>query len=687
MQRFLFFILLFSFLSHLPAHAGSSAWQKDQDVSVRLISAVEGTGTETRIPLGLEIQLAPGWHTYWRTPGEAGQPPRFNWQTSMNPGGNLQDVQVLFPAPQRYSEQGIETIGYRDHVVLPIEAQVLSPGKALVLDTKLELLVCSATCIPKQFSFLLAIPPGEATPGPEASLIQEAQKRVPLSSGAAELTITNVQRNPDNLVITVSKKTPFSAPDIFIENDHNVVFNKPEVVMNEDKSTATFRLKTSAALPEGVSLATLPVTITITDNGQALEQKLDESFVPAGDKKHCMLWYFFLLALIGGFFLNLTPCVLPVLSLKILSVINHGGGDNCAVRRSFFTTALGILFSFLLLAGVTIGLKETGQAIGWGVQFQQPLFLVFLILLLTFFAANLWGLYEINLPRFLADKFDPQYHPKLAGDFASGAFATLLATPCTVPFLGTAVGFALAAGPTEILLIFTALGLGMAVPYFVVTLWPRLATALPRPGAWMIKLKHVLGWVLAVTATWLLWVLSIQLTLSSALEVAGGMLGIIVLLYLRRRTLFRRFVPAAIACIILFVLGIAFFSKPSEASVTSGPWQSFNELEISRYVSEGKTVFVDITASWCVNCKANKQFTFSRSEIFSRLFQSPDVVPMQADWTNPNPQLGLFMKRFGRFGIPFNAVFGPKAPQGIILPEIITPAAVFEALDKAKNES
>ena len=684
MRRFLFVFLLLSGLAPLSAQAASRAWEKDEDVSVRLISALEGTGTETRIPLGFEIKLAPGSHTYWRSPGEAGLPPQFDWLSSTTGGGNLLDARVLFPAPKRLSEQGIETFGYSGHVVLPIDAYLREPGKALIADAKLDLLVCSATCVPKRFSLRLALPEGDAIPGPEAPIIRKAQALVPSMERATVLSITGVERRANGIKITVAKQGAFNKPDLFVENAGNVVFAKPVLTLIDDKSTASFTLAPQEAAPENVSLTTLPLTVTVIDGDQAIERTLDGSFYSQTNKTGSFL-FFFVLAVLGGFILNLTPCVLPVLSLKILGIINHGGGKKRAVRRSFLTTAAGILFSFLLLAGAAIGLKATGQAIGWGMQFQQPVFLVFLILILTFFAANLWGFYEIVLPRFLADRAGRSFHPKLAGDFASGAFATLLATPCTVPFLGTAIGFALAAGPMEILAVFAALGLGMALPYLGIAAWPRLAMALPRPGKWMIRLKHILGWALALTVAWLISVLMLQISFASALKIAGGIIILILMLFLQRRELFRRFSRMIIAVIVLFSFGIVFSSEsPHDSPSVNNGWHKFDEASIIRFVNEGKIVFVDITASWCVNCKVNQRFALSHENVIARLFYSPDVIAMQGDWTNPDPVITKFLRSHGRYGIPFNVVFGPKAPQGIILPELITPGRVIEALDNAR---
>ena len=370
----------------------------------------------------------------------------------------------------------------------------------------------------------------------------------------------------------------------------------------------------------------------------------------------------------------------------MLSVISHGGGDAKLVRHSFMVTAAGILFSFLALAGVTILLKEAGLAVGWGVQFQQPVFLAVLILLLTFFAANMWGLFEINPPRWLADSLTGPYHPKLAGDFATGAFATILATPCSAPFLGTAVGFALASGPQNILIVFLALGFGMTLPYLAVALCPRLATALPRPGPWMISLRHLLGWALAFTALWLIWVLAAQISGRGAFVVGLCMLAILGLFALKRMRQ-RYYLNFGIASFALLAFGtvLAGTLTPKPNAVVEAGWHLFDETEIAADVAAGKTVFVDVTADWCLTCKANKKFVLSSDDIKQRLFHS-NVIPMQADWTNPDPVITAFLQKYGRYGIPFNAVFGPGTAQGVVLPELLSSDAVNKALDQAEKK-
>jgi len=691
------FLLVLLCLLPAPVWAASSPWQHSDEMAVRLISATEGTGGQAALLLGLDIQLAEGWHTYWRSPGDAGLPPSIDWEDSEN----LAKLDILYPAPIRYSAMGMDTVGYRGRLVLPLRATLAKQGEPLRLVGALDILLCKDICLPKHFPLVLELPvAGGTLHSVEYPLIQKALASVPKDEDT-KLSITKLTRGSQAIQLTLNGTEKLRAPDMLIENDRSVTFEAPKVTIGPNGKTALFTFALVGELPEGESLAKLPITVTAMDDGHALERSFSPEQHPivetsksiaappkAPDTNSTILpfWCVLLLALAGGFILNLMPCVLPVLSLKLMSLIRHGGNAKQRIRHSFLSTAGGIVFSFMLLAFATIGLKATGQVIGWGVQFQQPLFLVFMIALLTFFAANLWGFFELGVPAFVSDLVDPHHHPKLAGDFATGALATLLATPCSAPFLGTAVAFAMAAGWVEILSVFAALGIGMSLPYLAVALWPRLASALPKPGAWMVVLSKILGFGLAATALWLLGILAAQMGKSGTVLVGLAMAAILFQLYLRHKKILRFLTIPVIAFALLGSCGIAYVATaPSSHAPEMGAWQRFNEETLARNLREGKTVFVDVTADWCLTCKVNKRFTMTRKAVQDRLFGKRGVVTLQADWTNPNPIVTAFLNKHGRFGIPFNIVFGPHAPDGIALPEILTPSLVIEAIDKAQG--
>jgi suppressor for copper-sensitivity B len=395
------------------------------------------------------------------------------------------------------------------------------------------------------------------------------------------------------------------------------------------------------------------------------------------------------LALVGGLILNLMPCVLPVLAVKLLAVVSKGGRSRRDVRLGFLASTAGILFTFLVLGAASSAAKAAGSAVGWGVQFQQPLFLVALALLCTLFAGNLWGLFEIRLPAKLAGSIvarDRDYG--FAGDFLSGVFATALATPCSAPFLGTALGFALAGGPIDIVAVFIALGIGMALPYLLVALFPGLANRLPRPGGWMITLRRILGFALLGTAAWLVSVLVVQAGSLAALSV-GACLGVLLILLWAQQRLhgFRRvaaLISLAIASALAFVPPDLFQARarPDQAKIAHGLWRPFDAAQIPKLVGDGHVVMVDVTADWCISCRVNETLVLDRAPVATALARD-SVVAMKADWTRPSDQIAAYLASFGRYGIPFNVVYGPGAPEGILLPEILTSGAVIEALDRA----
>jgi suppressor for copper-sensitivity B len=377
------------------------------------------------------------------------------------------------------------------------------------------------------------------------------------------------------------------------------------------------------------------------------------------------------------------------------------------VRASFLASAAGIVASFLVLAGAAVALKALGLTVGWGIQFQQPLFLTAMAVVVSLFACNLFGFFEILLPRWAQGlpglgqgprgpaTAGGAAEPSLIGHFLTGAFATLLATPCSAPFLGTAVGFALSRGAAEITLIFAVLGLGLAAPYLAVAAFPALATRLPRPGPWMVILRRILGLALAATALWLLSVLATQVGLASALGVGGLLAALGAVLWLgHARRMGRLPAPAVAAALALaaFVLPAVLPVPDANAVAQQGDavagdpaWAAMDLGLIPALVAEGKVVFVDVSADWCLTCQVNKKLVLDRGEVLARL-GSGEVVAMRGDWTLPNEEISRYLEGFGRYGIPFNAVYGPGLPDGLALPEILTTGTVIEALDRAVGE-
>jgi suppressor for copper-sensitivity B len=516
------------------------------------------------------------------------------------------------------------------------------------------------------------------------------------------------------LRIVASAAQPFTKPDLLIEGPAGFRFGKPRVQKLEANGSAGRAVLLASVSPPPKSvrsgsptdLVGANLVLTMIDGSRAVEQQLKvrqgqvaldqvaaPSIVPVLPAVSLAAFLGILgLALIGGFILNFMPCVLPILSLKLLSVVGHGGGGMRDVRRGFLASAAGIVVSFLVLGTVAVALKAGGQAAGWGIQFQHPLFLTATAVIVALFAANLWGLFEIRLPSAVADAaltVGQDSRHGLTKHFLTGAFATLLATPCSAPFLGTAVGFALARGPFEIYAIFTMLGIGLALPYLVIAWLPWLATRLPRPGPWMVTLRRVLGLALAATAIWLLSVLDTQAGHPAAFLGGGLIGGLLAVLWVGRMAVTSS--PRVIwgVATIIAVLGILLppqFAQEGlpDREIAQGAirWQKFVPEAIAGHVAAGRTVFVDVTADWCVTCKVNKALVLDQADVAARL-NDEGIIAMRADWTRPDPKITAFLQRFMRYGIPFNVVFGSKAPQGRTLPELLTRDAVFSALEAA----
>ena len=684
-------------VSPVAAEPAASPWHETDQTSFRLISAANAVGASAKLSFGLHFKMQPGWKIYWRSPGDAGYPPSIDWAGS----GNLKDAVIRWPLPHRFSVLGLESIGYETEVVLPLTLSPVVPGAALNLRAEVDFLTCSNICIPYRASVAMDLPPGPATPSPFAHLINRYSVQVPGDGSAHGVRMEKAEAVHDGkdwiVRVTASVDQPFAAPDLFVEGPNVLVFDKPSVRFSDNRRRAVLSARVWGVedLEPPASLINSALTFTLVDGERAAERALA---VQPGieDGGGLSLLSILGLAILGGLILNLMPCVLPVLSIKLLGVVGHGGGDRGEVRLGFIATSAGIIAAFLGLAGALVGLKEAGMSIGWGIQFQQPVFLIFMTIVVTLFACNLWGFFEINLPRAVTDMGERAGRGRgLSGHFLTGAFATLLATPCSAPFLGTAVGFALARDAVDILAVFTALGIGLALPYLLIAAVPGLATRLPRPGRWMIILRRILGFALAATAVWLLSVLIAQIGDLGAVTIGGFMLAMVAAVYLGGK-IGRLWLVGGGGGGVLAVLAVmtpallpAGAVSPRTAAddpVFKEIWQPFDPTAIAGLVADGKTVFIDVTAEWCITCQINKGVVLSNADILDRLRQG-DVVAMQADWTLPDDGIARYLAGFQRYGIPFNAIYGPGAPGGVVLPELLSHAAVMAGFDKAAGDT
>lgn len=679
----------------LAADAASGQWQKADFASARLISAAEGSGAAEHLKLGVEINLKDDWKTYWRSPGDAGLPPTLDWTGS----ANFKSAALAYPAPERFQLFGLQTFGYSRNFVFPIDVIVTEPGKPFAGRAKLDMLVCEKVCVPQTLNLAIDIPAGPATPGAEAQILNRFASAVPGNGGAAGLSLVSAttgaaEDGTGALNVVLSSQIDFAAPDLFAEIEPVTAFKAPIVVLSADRKTASMTLPLAKPMPPGVKLNERLATLTVVDGARSAQfdtRILGGAGADDGTtNKATSLGQMILIALFGGLILNLMPCVLPVVSIKLMSFIKSADEPLSRVRAASLANAAGIVVSMLAIAGLLIALKSAGVAIGWGVQFQQPVFIAAMALIVTLFACNLWGLFEIIAPGSVSNFADQTSGEgkSLWSNFLTGVFATVLATPCSAPFVGISVGFALAQGPVQILAIFAALGVGLAIPYLAASAAPQFVRLMPRPGKWMVTLQRVMALALVATSIWLLSVLAAQSGKDVALLTAALLVTLTVALFVRRALPKHRAVLAAGAAlagaIAVLAPAVGFGVKPSaiaSLSTTRLDWSRLDIQRIKSLVAQGKTVFVDVTADWCITCQANKRIVLDQSPIVDRL--ANETITMRGDWTSPDPEITAFLAQFGRYGVPLNVVFGPGDPSGIALPELLTARAVDAAIEKA----
>ena len=683
---FFFLTTWVALIAPAVTHAAESDTFQNPAVIARLISAEDGVAPNAAsVSLGLALQFGEGWKGYWRTPGEVGLAPEISWSGS----SNLGSVEVLWPAPERYEAFGIENFGYSGEVVLPIRAIVDDPGEPLALRARVELLTCSDVCVPHAFKLALDLPQGTGIDRASAEAIATYVAKVPATPDQSDIQIEGVaiDRKFPALFVTASSSQPFQAADVFPEFGPLVTFGKPDIRLSRDSLQLWARIPLIAWSDEHESPL---VTVTDKDRAVTTPLVLNTDLPPppyetsSSSKSAFQLATIALIAFLGGLILNVMPCVLPVLSIKLASVLKTSSQSQRVIRNGFLFSALGVLTFVWLLAAFVLGLKWVGVSVGWGIQFQNPVFVTVMFIVIAIFSANLFGLFEISLPSSVQDRLGSSGRQAgYAADFGTGLLAAALATPCSAPFLGTAITFALAGNTADVFVVFTALGIGLALPYILIAAWPVLVKRIPRPGRWMLLVRAALGLLLVATAAWLLFVLvGVAGWRSAALVVISTAVFLVLLFSNLRNSTLRRSLVASILIFPLIVVGQIASQSKSVVSTEGTYWQTFEPQEIARHVSEGRTVFVDVTADWCLTCKANKTLVLNRKSISDRL-KDDEIIAMQADWTRPHDEIARFLERYGRFGIPFNIVFGPGAPSGIALPELLTIRAISDALDSA----
>ncbi len=489
---YLSFLIIIFFVN--SSKALETEWSMGTESQVRLISPISSNNIESEIYLGLEYKLEDGWKTYWQSPGDGGFPQKIKWNNS----SNVKSLDIQWPTPKQFEILGMQSIGYSNNVIFPLKINLIDPDKETFINLDINYLVCKDICIPGIAHLEMRIPVGIGEFTDHSYDIEKAISKLPIKSlklSFIENIFTNIYIEKEHIYFELSATSRESLvnPSIFLLSKYGLPVNNPELNINFDSKKINAKFKYNKEL---ITDRIINLQILIADNDNSFYLVKDKKITNKNITKNKNLIYFFLVAFLGGLILNAMPCVLPVLSIKILSLINHSNKNKKSVKKSFLFTALGIICSFSMLAILLITLKYLGYSIGWGIQFQEPIFLMFISLILSLFAFNLFGFFELKTPNIYNSisigKLQNHYY---ASDFFNGFFATLMATPCSAPFVGTALTIAFTQSAWIMLSIFIVMGIGMSTPYLMICLFPRSLTILPKPGKWMLYVKYFLAYL------------------------------------------------------------------------------------------------------------------------------------------------------------------------------------------------
>lgn len=687
-----------------------------------------GPGSVTasdQVWVGLQLTHAPDWHTYWKNSGDSGLPTELQW--TLPPGVMTGDI--AWPLPKKIPIGHLANYGYEGTVLLPVPLVITPEYKpqvlASTLDVKLKAtwLVCRQECIPQDGEFELKIPLRSST-ALNGKLFEAALKSQPQpAQGAHRIELTDDGKRLAVRVAGLPPAVQGQALELFPETPHVLLTAAQPAPAGEPATPTTWTQRWdgdiwTANLPvspgRAESPAMMPLVLVAGDQGwraeapvhgewpplaqaavvsPALEEALranaaaqaapllsSPTDVPIGTFLLALLG-----ALVGGMVLNLMPCVFPVLAIKVLGFAQHAQ-EKRAHRVSGLAYTSGVVLSFLALGGLMLALRAAGQQLGWGFQLQSPAVVAALAVLFTVIGLNLAGLFEFGsfLPSRVASL--EAKHPA-TNSFLTGMLAVAVASPCTAPFMGASLGLALGLPVAQALLVFGAIGLGMALPYLAASWWPAVARWLPKPGAWMVLFKQFLAFPMFGTVAWLLWVLGQQ----SGIDGAGALLAMLVLLALLLWALGlagrARVAMAALSLVALVFLGKSVgpavistpeLAKSSVAAQTDLRWQPWSPEQVTQSLQNGKPVFVDFTAAWCITCQYNKNTTLSNAEVLAAL-DAANVQTLRADWTRRDATITAELQRLGRSGVPVYVLQAPgKAP--IVLSEVLSVGDVKAAL-------
>lgn len=658
----------------------------------------QGVAPGQTVWAALTQNIRPHWHTYWINPGDSGIPTEIKWTL---PEGWKADA-ITWPAPQRFPIGPLVNFGYADqvHLLVPLTVPANAvPGQAVTLDAKVDWLVCEDICIPESADLSIAVPvvAGTAALEPEAAtLFTKARASLPVPSPYTATLTPGEKAHRLTLAAPGLDKGKISEV-FFFPHDYKVASSNAAQELRLGADGLTLSLVPGGAMPAGPVTGVLSFTEEL--DGQSVRHAFAvEATVAAaapastGGDGQTSWATALLLALLGGAVLNLMPCVFPVLSMKALALLKHGPGH---ARRHGLAYTAGVLACFALVAGVLIALRAGGAAIGWGFQLQDPLVVAILAYVMLLLGLSLSGVFTLGgsvmgVGQGLAGR------DGLAGSFFTGVLATVVATPCTAPFMGTALGFAITQPWPVALSVFLALGLGMALPFLALSFSPALLRRLPRPGLWMERVKQALAFPLYASAAWLVWVLSIQAGPAALATVLAGMVAIAFAAWVYGQTRLSAGPGRAFGSILaVLALGGAVAGASTARTVPAPeqvagakpinsdyqPWTAEKQAELT---GQGKPVFVNFTAAWCVTCLVNERTSLS-TEAVKATMKAKGVIYLKGDWTNRDATIARVLESHGRSGVPLYLVYLPGKPEPVILPQILTEGIVLDALSGLPN--
>jgi thiol:disulfide interchange protein DsbD len=666
-------------------------------VRVELLSEGRSIAAGETFWVALRQEIAPGWHTYWMNPGDSGEPARIDW--TLPAGFTVGDI--VWPPPERIAVGPAMSYGYSSEVVLPIPVTAprgLAPGASVTLSGTASWLVCAAVCIPEEAPIALTLPARSGAPRPDprgAPLIAAARRSAPTPSPWA----ASFDTTAETVTLRVAAQG-LAAERIaevwFYPARWGAIAHAAPQRSRADAAGITLEVE-RGPLADAVA-APIDGVLVIAErlHGGVARQAFTvraEPRSPGGARASTSLLQAMLLALAGGLVLNLMPCVLPVLSVKALGLVQHAGRRAAVLRRHGLAYAAGVLVSFAVVAGTLMALRAGGEQLGWGFQLQSPVFVTFLAYVLFALGLSLSGVIVIG-GRFTGAGQALAARTGYRGSFFTGALATLAATPCTAPFMGVAVGYAVTQPWTTALLVFESLGLGLALPFLLLTLVPAWRRLLPKPGPWMERLQQVLAFPLYASAAWLVWVVSQQAGSTGVAAVLAGLVVIAFAAWLHRsargaRGPWRRVVTGAVVALALaaVALGAVAGTAPASRASEGEGWEPFSPGRLAELRTAGTPVFVNVTAAWCLTCLVNERVAL-RSPAVADAFARKGVVRLKADWTTRDPVITAVLGSFGRSGVPLYLLY-PRAPAGrpatgepTVLPQILSEGIVIDATEK-----